>query len=262
MKKYFLNINGKTVGPYSVTELRSMNIKPSTPVWYTGAVNWKNAETVPELQSLFNSDPFSVSDRPKQQYKPPRPRSTSFTQFNFEPDNEANKQNLKIGLIVGIIVVLVVCGAGYYLEKQKELAENNAEINRLVDTATENHTQEDAVGIDTSAVSEESPGVVEETSLYTGVYDNLKGGKLNIEESGSELKINLQYNLGTDEKCQGEISGTGTIVNDSTVSMTTSDGCILKLNFRSRYTISLEESGDCKSYHGKHCLFDGVYYGQ
>ncbi|HET6992191.1 MAG TPA: DUF4339 domain-containing protein, partial [Bacteroidia bacterium] len=80
MKKYFLNVNGQTVGPYSVSDLRSMNIKPSTLVWYTGSVNWKKADSVPELQALFSSDPFSVSDRPKQ-YNPPRSRSTSFSQF-------------------------------------------------------------------------------------------------------------------------------------------------------------------------------------
>ncbi|HET6991302.1 MAG TPA: hypothetical protein VFJ43_08270, partial [Bacteroidia bacterium] len=178
------------------------------------------------------------------------------------PEPQAKNPNLKIALIIGIVLVIAACGAGYYLEQQKQKLEQNFDaLEKISDTMTENQVGEDSTA-DTSAVEEVSPEVVEAASPYTGEYDNLKGGIISITGSGNELKIDLKYNLETADKCKGEIAGTGIPLNDSIISMTTDEGCNLKLNFRSRYTIAVEESGDCKSYHGKHCLFDGVYYGK
>jgi hypothetical protein len=261
MKKFYLNVNGETAGPYSLSDLRTMKIKPSTPVWFTGAVNWKSADSIPELKVLFNSDPFEVSDRTKQ-FNRPRSRSTSFQQFNFEPEKpETNPK--RIAIIVGLVIVLVACGAGFYLQKQRERVNENAEqIQMYLDSLNQNQGQESVTDVQEET---EAPPVVEEAapeSMYTGVYDNLKGAIITVSGSGKDLKIDLKYDLASGDNCKGEITGSGSPVSDSLVAMTTDDGCKLELKFRSRYTVVLKESGTCNSYHGKHCLFNGNYYGQ
>lgn len=60
MKKYFLHLYGQSVGPYSFEELRTMNFAPTTPVWFDGLGNWRNANQIPELQSLFVPNPQGI----------------------------------------------------------------------------------------------------------------------------------------------------------------------------------------------------------
>ena len=53
-KYYYLGPEGRQMGPYSFSELRS-RITPETIVWREGMDDWAPASTVPELDELFRS---------------------------------------------------------------------------------------------------------------------------------------------------------------------------------------------------------------
>ena len=61
MRKYFIH-NGETEnGPFDIEQLKSMQIKSETPIWYEGLQNWTIAGNVEELNSIF----MSASTPPK-----------------------------------------------------------------------------------------------------------------------------------------------------------------------------------------------------
>lgn len=58
--KYYIHVNNGNAGPYTVDELRQMNITTSTPVWNESMSGWTTAGEVPELQAaLFGAVPAS-----------------------------------------------------------------------------------------------------------------------------------------------------------------------------------------------------------
>jgi membrane protease subunit (stomatin/prohibitin family) len=59
--EYFVAVNGKSEGPYSLSQLSGMvtsqGINSSNMVWKKGMAAWSAASTVPELLSIFDSIP-------------------------------------------------------------------------------------------------------------------------------------------------------------------------------------------------------------
>jgi hypothetical protein len=53
MKKYFILIDDKRLGPFSIDELRNQDISKSTLVWQEGYEEWKLASDVNELNQLI-----------------------------------------------------------------------------------------------------------------------------------------------------------------------------------------------------------------
>lgn len=53
-KIWYLKINGKPQGPYSIEELKSLReVTPDTLVWYPPLKEWVPMRSVPELQEVF-----------------------------------------------------------------------------------------------------------------------------------------------------------------------------------------------------------------
>lgn len=53
--KIWIHINGVQMGPYSLEQIKVMNLPPATPVWYEGLPQWMPACQAPMLASLFAS---------------------------------------------------------------------------------------------------------------------------------------------------------------------------------------------------------------
>jgi hypothetical protein len=53
MKKYYLHIGTENTGPFDLEELKIKRITKKTPVWFEGMENWKYAEDIEELKSVF-----------------------------------------------------------------------------------------------------------------------------------------------------------------------------------------------------------------
>jgi hypothetical protein len=89
MRKYFIH-NGETEnGPFNIEQLKLIQIKSETPIWYEGLHNWTVAGNVEELKSIL----ISTSTPPKfekftQQNSNVNP--PSFIKPNFE-----NNQNFE-----------------------------------------------------------------------------------------------------------------------------------------------------------------------
>jgi hypothetical protein len=61
MKKYFLHDGTEPSGPFDFEELKAKRITKKSPVWFEGMENWKYAEEVDELSSLFVVLPPPIS---------------------------------------------------------------------------------------------------------------------------------------------------------------------------------------------------------
>lgn len=61
---YHVAINGQAVGPYPLASLQQLvtngQLTPNTLVWKPGMVDWQEANTLVELQGLFNSATYNV----------------------------------------------------------------------------------------------------------------------------------------------------------------------------------------------------------
>ena len=56
-KKWYVLINNKREGPFSITELkRDLRLTPDTLVWREGFLLWKKMRDVPELLELFQDE--------------------------------------------------------------------------------------------------------------------------------------------------------------------------------------------------------------
>ena len=53
MKKYFLHNGKETSGPFDLAELKTKEITTTTPVWYSGITDWKNAGDIDELRTTL-----------------------------------------------------------------------------------------------------------------------------------------------------------------------------------------------------------------
>lgn len=53
MANYYIIVNNKQQGPYSIAQLRQLNITPQTPVWAQGMADWTIAARVDDLKPLF-----------------------------------------------------------------------------------------------------------------------------------------------------------------------------------------------------------------
>lgn len=70
MKKYFLHIGTENSGPFDLEELKIKKITKKTPVWYDGLENWKYAEDLEELKSVFVIAPPPIETFKAQQAIP------------------------------------------------------------------------------------------------------------------------------------------------------------------------------------------------
>lgn len=55
--KYYYAVNNEKIGPITIEELKKANINDETLVWFRGLEKWKKIKNIPELQSVFISEP-------------------------------------------------------------------------------------------------------------------------------------------------------------------------------------------------------------
>lgn len=64
--EYWIYLNSKKSGPYSVEQLVQMSIPPTTLVWHEGLTSWVSAVEIPELSQKYSAAPpqQSVEESP------------------------------------------------------------------------------------------------------------------------------------------------------------------------------------------------------
>jgi len=76
-QEFYIEENGKQVGPFSYDELKTKGIKHDTLVWTEGFETWTKAENVVLLKELFRSTP------------PPLPKTGAESKFQETPSNSS-----------------------------------------------------------------------------------------------------------------------------------------------------------------------------
>lgn len=103
MEKYYLHINNKQEGPFSLEELKEKNISKLTPIWFEGIQNWTAAGEIKELQEFFritSPPPFTFSS-------PTNQEEVIKDSRNLTTLSKKSKSS-KIYLLVCVIVLTVI----------------------------------------------------------------------------------------------------------------------------------------------------------
>ena len=105
MKEYFVHIH-EELGPLSIEELKKLKITRKTMTWYEGLEEWKHADEIPELQSMFPPKILSASIEDSPQINPNN-------NINVEPGsllsskNEKKNNNFFKIVILGIVIIVL-----------------------------------------------------------------------------------------------------------------------------------------------------------
>ncbi|MCW1149166.1 GYF domain-containing protein [Flavobacterium lacisediminis] len=103
MKTFFLFIDDEQQGPFNLEELKTKKITRTTKVWYEGLEDWKNAEEIEELKSLFVSVPPPIKT-----FKTPPPIKKPLQEIEVEEEDKILGVRKKTFFIsVGIFVLLL-----------------------------------------------------------------------------------------------------------------------------------------------------------
>jgi hypothetical protein len=134
MKKYYIYLDGKEHGPFSVDELYDQPMNRFTPVW-TGAGAWVPAHQVSDLREVLATKPA-----------PQNLRAASYSttgDFNGqtpvaaeEPSKKTIALNNKRKILIGLsLLVALAAGAGiYYMERPPRIA-GTSEVRKPASTA-------------------------------------------------------------------------------------------------------------------------------
>lgn len=108
-KYYFVDNSQKQCGPFAPADLKSQFISPTTLVWCTGMPDWVPAQTVEELQFLFDTN--APQPIPKvETYQQQQPAYN--TQYNNQGQRGALDGTLpmpKNWLVESILVTVLCC---------------------------------------------------------------------------------------------------------------------------------------------------------
>lgn len=176
MRKYFIHNGEIENGPFDIEQLKTMQIKSETPIWYEGLQNWTVAGNVEELKSIL----ISTSTPPKfekfaQQNTNVNPPSYTKPYYennqNFEQKKSKTLRNVLIGVGVLALIFIVLSIA---TNNSKPTYNENGEIS----------------GADTSAVAvdDENDRINEELTIKNRNYRN------NIEQYVGANTNRYSYN--------------------------------------------------------------------
>lgn len=111
MRKYFIH-NGETEnGPFDIEQLKTMQIKSETPIWYEGLQSWTIAGNVEELKSIIivttTPPKFEKFAQQNSNVNPPSFTKPNYeNNQNFEPKKSKTLRNVLIG--VGVLALVFI----------------------------------------------------------------------------------------------------------------------------------------------------------
>jgi hypothetical protein len=255
MKKYFINLNGFTYGPFSFEELKIKNLHPSTPIWFEGMGNWIPANQVAELQSLFYTNPQPYYQQPVSQISP------DFSQTN--PTNPVpNNSNRTLFIILGsVFVVFIFLGMfifySFQQRKKRAMDELYSISDSLATFQTVTQSPTGVVNVDTALSIYDTTNIG--TADLAGIYTNSKGATIRISgNSDDDLQVNMKYWSVSDNSCNGQTSGTGKSIGSSMINVRTVDGETINF-FMSADNLVVVEPPAFSMFHDKCFSYNGSY---
>lgn len=116
MKKFYIMNGQNQEGPFDIEQLKLLNIKKDTPVWFEGIQNWTTAEKVEDLKSILplNVIPPKFENQTQNDFTSTPPNFNNYSNNNQNTNHQKDypKSNLKRNLLIGgaILIVLVIIG--------------------------------------------------------------------------------------------------------------------------------------------------------
>lgn len=120
MKKYFLHDGTEPSGPFDFEELKAQRITKKSPVWFEGMENWKYAEEVDELSSLFVVLPPPISAFSA---TPPNPKVER--KVGTQKILGLSKNTFCIGFGILVLLVFTYFFNNLQEERRRELKQKN-----------------------------------------------------------------------------------------------------------------------------------------
>lgn len=194
MNTYHYSLEGKSLGPVTLEQLKGLSITKETLVWKEGLSQWVKAGELEELEVLFKTVPPPLNQTvppPLNQTVPPPLKNTNFNPSENHHDDKKN--NLKSVLIwsgivtglIGFIVIIINTG-------KKHISENEKNITTISDTNI-------AVEVnDTSSIN----------------YDQFNNGQENKSKSSKKAKKKTQDELNL-ERSKKEINNPASYITAS-----------------------------------------------
>lgn len=111
MKLWYVRLNNESHGPYTIEELKALSIEKDDYLWKEGLTDWVQAESIPELNTLFtNSAPpvFTVHRSKNADASLNNPSSASYYAT-------AAKKNRSRRRLMGISLLLVLSLVTYLI---------------------------------------------------------------------------------------------------------------------------------------------------
>lgn len=111
--KFYIVVNREKRGPFSIDELKTMNITPKTKVWCKGMTNWDDAENVYSLKDIIVDvppTPYVEESKPQMGAVPPVYQNEPTEQYHNNPPQESvhNKGNIVQKVIATIVFIIIV----------------------------------------------------------------------------------------------------------------------------------------------------------
>jgi hypothetical protein len=186
MRKYFIHNGQSEIGPFDFEQLKTMQLKNETPVWFEGLQNWTTANNIDELKTIisFTTLPpkFENFIQQNSNINPPSFSKPIYeNNQNINPKKNNTLRNVLIGIgFMGVIIIVLMFFA---MSKSDENYNQNYEFNPIDTTAV-------AVDAGSTAINDElteknrnyrnniEEYVVANTNQYS--YDEL-GGISNLD---------------------------------------------------------------------------------
>jgi len=103
MKKYFTHNGTEQSGPFTIEELKALNLTRNTPIWYEGLDEWTTMADVDELQVLLEREKEIRSTIPPFLVEKKESTQSPNIQIKNIQTKDHQKKSLKIISIIGII---------------------------------------------------------------------------------------------------------------------------------------------------------------
>lgn len=131
MRKYFIHNGQSEVGPFDFEQLKTMQLKNETPIWYEGLHNWTTANNIEELKPILNSivspPKFENFAQQNLNINPPMFSKPVYeNNQNFVPKKKKTLRNILIG--VGVLAVLFFGLAIYASTNSEPTYDENGEF--------------------------------------------------------------------------------------------------------------------------------------
>lgn len=102
--KFYVAVGDKQVGPVDAQELKNMDVKPETLVWYKGLAEWKPAAEAPEVAKILGISDAEAAEEPTEASVEPETSSEEAADNYDTMDVDMPRTRITLSVIVTILI--------------------------------------------------------------------------------------------------------------------------------------------------------------